>query len=136
MGEGPQDVAPRLNELVSRRLDSDPAITPEVARTVLDALGAEPDRTPFEPGPSGIFLRTIRVRGFRGIGPEAALELRPGPGLTLVVGRNGSGKSSFAEAAELALTGVNRRWEGRSAVWREGAGGTCTRASSAEWTWN
>ncbi|WP_425301342.1 AAA family ATPase [Nocardia wallacei] len=120
LGEGPQDVAPRLNELVSRRLDSDPAITPEVARTVLDALGAEPDRTPFEPGPSGIFLRTIRVRGFRGIGPEAALELRPGPGLTLVVGRNGSGKSSFAEAAELALTGVNRRWEGRSAVWREG----------------
>ena len=40
--------------------------------------------------------------------------------LTLVVGRNGSGKSSFAEAAELALTGVTRRWEGRAAVWREG----------------
>ncbi|WP_280266231.1 AAA family ATPase [Nocardia wallacei] len=120
MGEGLQDVAPRLPELVSRRLNSDPSVTPEVAHTVLDALGGESDRTHSGPGYTGIFLRAIRVRGFRGIGPAAALELRPGPGLTLVVGRNGSGKSSFAEAAELALTGVNRRWEGRSAVWREG----------------
>src|SRR5690606_32808053 len=69
---------------------------------------------------TGIFLRAIRVRGFRGIGAETTLELAPGPGLTLVVGRNGSGKSSFAEAAELALTGGNRRWDGRSAAWREG----------------
>lgn len=37
-----------------------------------------------------------------------------------MTGRNGSGKSSFAEAAELALTGGNRRWDGRSATWREG----------------
>ena len=44
----------------------------------------------------------------------------PGPGLTLVVGRNGSGKSSFGEALELLLTGKNGRWEDRSAVWKEG----------------
>jgi predicted ATPase len=66
------------------------------------------------------YLRTVRVQGFRGIGPAVALELTPGPGLTLVVGRNGSGKSSFAEAAELALTGANARWEQRSKVWRDG----------------
>ncbi|MCM6775758.1 AAA family ATPase [Nocardia sp. CDC159] len=119
MGAAPDDGAPRLAELVSRRLDADPSITPEVARTVLEALGAESDPRS-GPGHSGIFVSAIRVRGFRGIGREAALRLNPGPGLTLVVGRNGSGKSSFAEAAELALTGVNRRWEGRSAVWREG----------------
>ncbi|MBF6327198.1 AAA family ATPase [Nocardia transvalensis] len=120
MGQAPEDGAPRLTELVSHRLDADPSITPEVARTVLDALGSEPDRPGSGPGCAGIFVRAIRVRGFRGIGPRAVLRLTPGPGLTLVVGRNGSGKSSFAEAAELALTGGNRRWDGRSSLWREG----------------
>src|SRR5262245_21189468 len=42
--------------------------------------------------PAGAFLRSIAVEGFRGIGPARTLELPPGPGLTLVVGRNGSGK--------------------------------------------
>ena len=44
----------------------------------------------------------------------------PGPGLTLVVGRNGSGKSSFAEALEVLLTGDLRRWEKLPAVWHKG----------------
>jgi recombinational DNA repair ATPase RecF len=65
-------------------------------------------------------LGSVRVSGFRGIGAEAVLELPRGPGLTLVVGANGSGKSSFAEAIEVALTGDNARWRGRSKVWREG----------------
>ncbi|ONM46144.1 AAA family ATPase [Nocardia donostiensis] len=115
----------RVADLVSRRLAADRAVPTEVARTVLDALGATDNTGDSVPDNdadivTGIFLRAIRVRGFRGIGPESALELPPGPGLTLVVGRNGSGKSSFAEAVELALTGGNRRWEGRSAAWREG----------------
>ncbi len=67
-----------------------------------------------------VHLRAVAVEGFRGIGARARLELPPGPGLTLVVGRNGSGKSSFAEAVELALTGDNRRWSSRSKVWRDG----------------
>ncbi|SFL37622.1 AAA family ATPase [Geodermatophilus ruber] len=66
------------------------------------------------------YLTAVTVTGFRGIGPQTTLALRPGPGLTLVVGRNGSGKSSFAEAAEIALTGTNARWRDRSSVWREG----------------
>jgi hypothetical protein len=73
--------------------------------------------------PPEMFLRRITVRGFRGIGPETVLELAPGPGLTVVSGRNGSGKSSFAEAAELVLTGENRRWSGKEhnkPLWREG----------------
>lgn len=117
----PADAVPRLTHIVTRRLAEDPAVTPEVAKTVLHALGtAERDTAAAEFDGGGIFLRAITVRGFRGIGPEATLRLTPGPGLTLVVGRNGSGKSSFAEAAELALTGGNRRWDGRSSAWREG----------------
>jgi recombinational DNA repair ATPase RecF len=67
------------------------------------------------------YLEEIGVRGFRGIGPERALTLRPGPGLTLVIGRNGSGKSSFAEAIEVLLTGTSVRWSDKgSRFWKEG----------------
>lgn len=68
----------------------------------------------------GVFISSITVQGFRGIGAERTLELTPTPGLTLVVGRNGSGKSSFAEALEVLLTGDSKRWAGRPALWREG----------------
>src|SRR5688572_15077085 len=70
--------------------------------------------------PPGAYVSTISVEGFRGVGPAATLTLRPGPGLTLVVGRNGSGKSSFAEGLEYLLTGRNYRWEKRPKVWVEG----------------
>jgi len=66
------------------------------------------------------YLQSIEVQGFRGVGPPASLPITTGPGLTLVVGRNGSGKSSFAEALELLLTGDNSRWSTRSAIWKEG----------------
>src|SRR3954447_1471011 len=58
-----------------------------------------------------VWLKSVTVEGFRGIGPEATLELTPAPGLTVVVGRNGSGKSSFAEGLELLMTGALKRWE-------------------------
>jgi hypothetical protein len=67
-----------------------------------------------------VWLDAVRVEGFRGVGPPAILTLRPQAGLTLVIGRNGSGKSSFAEAAELALTDDTMRWAQRPAVFREG----------------
>jgi recombinational DNA repair ATPase RecF len=70
--------------------------------------------------PVATYLRAVTVEGFRGVGPQVTLRLDPGPGLTLVAGRNGSGKSSFAEAAELALTGDNKRWSGRTVIWRAG----------------
>ena len=70
--------------------------------------------------PPGAYLQSVTVSGFRGIGAPATLTLQPGPGLTLVVGRNGSGKSSFAEGLELLLTGDNTRWSGRSKAWQEG----------------
>ena len=61
--------------------------------------------------PPPVWLREITVAGFRGVGRECTLEVAAGPGLTLVVGRNGTGKSTFAEGLETALTGTNVRWE-------------------------
>lgn len=67
-----------------------------------------------------VWLSSVAVEGFRGIGPRAELLLDPKPGLTLVVGRNGSGKSSFAEALEALLTGDNLRWRNRPKPWQDG----------------
>ncbi len=70
--------------------------------------------------PVGAFLKSISVRGFRGIGREAKLELHPAAGLTVVAGRNGSGKSSFSEGLELAVTGTTYRWDAKKAkTWSE-----------------
>ncbi|NUP28684.1 MAG: AAA family ATPase [Nocardia sp.] len=116
------EISFRLTELIGHRIDTDPGLAGEVAAVIRAALepAAGSRAAVADPGLGGVFLNSVRVRGFRGIGPETTLELPAGPGLTLVTGRNGSGKSSFAEAAELALTGGNRRWDGRSVTWREG----------------
>jgi len=58
--------------------------------------------------------------GFRGVDKQAKLDMSPGPGLTPIVERNGSGKSSFPEALALLLTGENKRWADRSKAWNEG----------------
>nr|WP_312863443.1 AAA family ATPase [Spinactinospora alkalitolerans] len=81
-------------------------------------LPAEP--APAAPRPRRCYLSRVEVQGFRGIGRAASLEFPPGPGLTVIVGRNGSGKSSFAEAVEAALTGRNLRWDAMPTAWRDG----------------
>lgn len=95
--------------------------------TFAEALGGRvPERpdaaaSPEQSEPAGAYLASISVEGFRGVGPKRTLELTPGPGLTLVVGRNGSGKSSFAEGLEVLLTGDSRRWKGRKQkAWQDG----------------
>ena len=127
---------PRLHRIIVDRLDGDAEVDDEVAYLVLAACegpgplaetlgGASGPATVAETAPEpvdppAVYLRAITVEGFRGVGPACTLDLEPGPGLTLVIGRNGSGKSSFAEGLELCLTGSNRRWQERSAVWRDG----------------
>ena len=125
-----------LAALVGRRIDADPDVDTAAGLLVLAACGgeerlaaelagAEPEtgarpREAAPPRRAGAYLSSIGVEGFRGIGPHAELPLQPGPGLTLVVGANGCGKSSFAEGLEILLTGDNTRWKARSAIWREG----------------
>jgi recombinational DNA repair ATPase RecF len=126
---------PRLRSIVTGRLEAEGALEEGWGALVLgafegrDALEAclrgdsVAPRAADAPSPhasAGAFLRSITVEGFRGIGKARSLELAPGPGLTLVVGRNGSGKSSFAEAIEVLLTGQSLRWTDRAAVWRDG----------------
>ena len=64
------------------------------------------------------YLGSIAVEGFRGIGQRADLQLEPQPGLTLIYGANGSGKSTFAEALDVLLTGSTARFAGRGREWR------------------
>ena len=103
------DVDRVLAQLLSDRFTADRSLTEEVRHLVVGAFrgpeeleavlgGAEPEELlpgPAGPAsePAGAYLGSVTVEGFRGIGPATRLEIQAGPGLTLVVGRNGSGKS-------------------------------------------
>ena len=116
--------------LVLAALESDEALTKALETDVAAAAGTAKDKTrakgkssktagPAAPPPVA-YLRSISVEGFRGVGKEVTLELPAGPGLTLVIGRNGSGKSSFAEGLEYLLTGDTYRWLNRAKAWKDG----------------
>jgi DNA repair exonuclease SbcCD ATPase subunit len=128
---------PTLQRLLWDRIDADASLGAEAGLLIMaaadgpEALQAalegqsigDPQPAPADApaqAPTGAYLGPITVEGFRGIGPKTVLPLQLGPGVTLVVGRNGSGKSRFAEAVEMLLTGDNRRWTGRPVIWREG----------------
>src|SRR6188768_4292588 len=107
---------PVLRTLLLERLHASD-LDPDVARVIEIACDQEPAEG--GDGAHPVWLRSVTVEGFRGIGPQATLELEPAPGLTVVVGRNGSGKSSFAEGLELLMTGQLKRWEKRPKAWSE-----------------
>ena len=116
MGEPGGSVA----EIITKALE-DGKVPDQLASLITSAMRVTDDgAAAAATGQKRAYLKAITVEGFRGIGPKITLTLQPGPGLTVVTGRNGSGKSSFAEAAELALTGENKRWSDQTAVWREG----------------
>lgn len=122
-----------LTSWVSERLETDERLSEDAKWLILGALdgraglaemaGCQPPPREPEPEaptePVGAFIKQIKVRGFRGIGPAAQLDLDPMPSLTVISGRNGSGKSSFAEALEVALTRTTYRWRDRAAQWKE-----------------
>lgn len=105
--------------LVLAALESDAELAAALRDGRDEASVPRPPAPPESAPPVGAFVTSIRVEGFRGIGPAAELTLHPSPGLTVVAGRNGSGKSSFSEALELALTGNSYRWKERNALWSE-----------------
>lgn len=98
--------------------DGEEALAAHLAGTHAPPEHQQPSELTTEPAQA--FLQEIAVEGFRGVGPRARLQFEPGPGLTLVVGRNGSGKSSFAEGLEVLLTGTSLRWADKTKVWQEG----------------
>ena len=86
-----------LHSLLIARLEAS-ALDAEAREAVLaetDASAAVANDTVAEAGE--VYLRSFTVEGFRGIRKAATLKLSARPGRTIVVGRNGSGKSSFAE---------------------------------------
>jgi hypothetical protein len=132
-------VTPALHDLIVERLVDDKAVDSRVV-TLVDAAcdgqskleealaelrgserqQREPVARPSRVAPPGAYLKLIELGGFRGVGQQQKLELEPGPGLTLLLGRNGSGKSSFAEGLEALLTGQSRRWLSRPKDWERG----------------
>ncbi|MCQ4082160.1 AAA family ATPase [Streptomyces sp. RB6PN25] len=102
--------------LLSRLLES--GLAPEAQDVLREVVPEAPVRSDGQA--RSLFLRSITAAGWRGIGPATSLDLRPEPGLTVIAGRNGSGKSSVAEAAEMALTGGNYRWQDRTLIWKKG----------------
>ena len=90
---------------------SDPLLGPDAGSQV--ATGPDP-------APAPVYVEQIEVTAFRGIGTLTKLALAPGPGLVIVSGRNGSGKSTIADAAEVAMTGQLARWNNALVAWKEG----------------
>lgn len=66
---------------------------------------------------SPMYLRSIRAEGFRGIGRSSEIKFEAAPGLTVIYGANGSGKSSFVEAVEIALYGNTARPSNQASAW-------------------
>lgn len=57
-----------------------------------------------------VWVSKAKIEGIRGFNGEMALEL--GPGLNLLLGKNGAGKTSFLQAIEWCLTGKMKYMEG------------------------
>jgi hypothetical protein len=111
-------LAENATSLLLAAYDSDASLSAQLSGESVTAAARFGERVSTEP--AGAYIRSVIVSGFRGVGSSSTLEVEPGPGLTLVVGRNGSGKSSFADGLEVLLTGGLRRWQELSAIWQDG----------------
>lgn len=67
---------------------------------------------------SNTFLKEVHLKDFRTFG-DFTLPIPPGPGLTLLVGTNGLGKSSFFDGIEWCVTGTVRRFAGYASKFEE-----------------
>lgn len=119
---GPEP-ATDLRATVWALADADESLADGAKLAILEALGehevAGSGSAVASTDQGSVYLKSISVKGFRGVGTEVRVPLRPGPGLVVISGRNGSGKSTIAEAMELALTGNSYRWRNRTAVWSQ-----------------
>jgi exonuclease SbcC len=60
---------------------------------------------------SDLYLRSVELSNFRIYGDSYAYELPDGPGVTLITGGNGLGKTSFFDGVEWALTNQVSRFQ-------------------------
>jgi DNA repair exonuclease SbcCD ATPase subunit len=58
---------------------------------------------------TAVYLEKLKLKGFRSYRSEREINFTPGPGLTVIVGPNGLGKSTLFDAVEWGLTGELRR---------------------------
>ena len=58
-----------------------------------------------------VYLKKLKLKGFRSYKSEREITFPAGPGLTVIVGPNGLGKSTLFDAVEWGLTGELRRLE-------------------------
>jgi len=112
--QGERELSATLDGIVPNRPRGTKGSGVEPAASETTTVGAAVREGP------GVYSQSVSVTGFRGIGATTTLTLRPGPGLTIVTGRNGTGKSSFAEGLEFLLTGQSYRWMNRTKEWCEG----------------
>lgn len=64
---------------------------------------------------SDVYLEKLKIKGFRSYKSETDVTFSAGPGLTVIVGPNGLGKSTLFDAVEWGLTGELRRLNGMDA---------------------
>lgn len=62
-----------------------------------------------------VYLEKLKIKGFRSYKSETDVTFSAGPGLTVIVGPNGLGKSTLFDAIEWGLTGELRRLNGMDA---------------------
>ena len=61
----------------------------DTAKVTIPELPKESAEATSRPEPPGVYVSSITVEAFRGVGDAVTLSLPPGPGLIVVVGRNG-----------------------------------------------
>ncbi|MFM0658607.1 AAA family ATPase [Paraburkholderia sediminicola] len=71
---------------------------------------------------SAVYLSSLNLSGFRSYKSTTQVTFPAGPGLTVIVGPNGFGKSTLFDAIEWALTGELKRIESVSAKEKEKKG--------------
>jgi AAA15 family ATPase/GTPase len=70
-------------------------------------------------------IKSIAVENFKALRASGAVRLKP---LSVIIGNNGSGKSSLLEAAETyvrildeGVEGAMKHWQGFEHIWHKGA---------------
>ncbi|WP_075201443.1 ATP-binding protein [Leucobacter japonicus] len=115
----------------------------ERLREVVLELAGVPSSSRIWPSADGKWaLEKVSIQSFRGVTNEEPLVLtfEPTPGITVLHGLNGAGKSSISDAIEVALTGrtpsLSVGTAGKAALWdpihlSQGAGGACVEVTLA-----